>query len=176
MENSEGSSSTPEIVNGENRKPESSSPTGKPPSDRKAKQNIMLERLQNYVEPPLEELGRYTYEPKPFFFYGTLTDPLQLQEVLKLPAPPVLKTARAQAHKIMLWGQYPALVRGPSGRYVDGVSYFIEADEQQKMLRQYETKVYDVAGIRIVVKGERVSGRTFMRAKAGDLTGLTEGT
>lgn len=27
-----------------------------------------------------------------------------------------------------------------------------------------------------MVEGERVSGRTFMRAKAGDLTGLTEGT
>jgi hypothetical protein len=58
--------------------------------------------------------------PKPFFFYSTLTDPLLLQEVLQLSTPPILKPARVKSYKIMLWGQYPAMVDGPRNRWRGG--------------------------------------------------------
>jgi gamma-glutamylcyclotransferase (GGCT)/AIG2-like uncharacterized protein YtfP len=112
--------------------------------------------------------------PKPFFFYGTLMDPQQLQEVLQLPAPPVLQPTRVKSYKIMLWGQYPALVDAPINSYVDGMAYFVETEEQQKMLEHYETDVYRVAGARIMTEENRVFGRTFMWA--GDPAELTEGT
>jgi hypothetical protein len=86
----------------------------------------MLERFKNYVGP---SLGEYYYIPKPFFFYGTLTYPLRLQEVLQLPTPPVLKPARVKSYKIMLWGHYPALVNAPYGSYVDGVAYVVEIEQ-----------------------------------------------
>jgi gamma-glutamylcyclotransferase (GGCT)/AIG2-like uncharacterized protein YtfP len=131
----------------------------------------MLEKFQANVIP---SLGQYTYIPKPFFFYGSLMDPLRLQEVLQLPAPPVLKPARVTSYKIMLWGQYPALVDGPTNSYVDGIAYFVETEQQQKMLEHYETDVYSAEGIRITVEGKEVPGRTFMWAS--NPTELMEGT
>jgi hypothetical protein len=171
MDSFSGSSSAAKVVSDENKKPEYSSPTGKPPSDQKAKRNIMLEKFQAYVKPSLDQ---YAYIPKPFFFYGSLTDPLRLQEVLQLPTPPVLKPARVQSYKIMLWGQYPALVDGSNNSYVDGMAYVVETEQQQKMLEHYETDVYSVEGIRITVEGKEMSGRTFMWTD--DPTELMEGT
>ena len=121
----------------------------------------MLQKFQAYVDRPLDPLP---YIQKPFFFYGSLMDPLRLQEVLQLPAPPVLKPARVRSYKIMLWGQYPALVDGPNNSYVDGMAYVVETEKQQKMLEHYETDVYSVEGIRITIEGKEASGRTFMWA------------
>jgi gamma-glutamylcyclotransferase (GGCT)/AIG2-like uncharacterized protein YtfP len=164
-------SAVKKAVNDENTNPGPSSLTDKSPSDQKGKRNIMLEKFQANVKP---SLGQYTYVPRPFFFYGSLMDPLRLQEVLQLPAPPVLKPARVQSSKIMLWGQYPALVDGPTNSYVDGMAYVVATEQQQKMLEHYETDVYSVEGIRITIEGEYVPGRTFMWAD--DPTELTEGT
>jgi hypothetical protein len=171
MDRFSGSSSASKIINDETKQPEYSSPTGKPPSDQKANRDVMLEEFQANVKP---SVGQYTYIPKPFFFYGSLIDPLQLQEVLQLPAPPVLKPARVKSYKIMLWGQYPALVDGPNNSYVDGMAYVVETEQQQKMLEHYETDVYSTEGIRITIEGKEVSGRTFMWAD--DPAELMEGT
>jgi hypothetical protein len=171
MDSFSGSSSAATVDNDENDKPGSSSPTGKSPFDKKADRNIMLKKFKANVTP---SLGPYKYVQKPFFFYGSLTDPLRLQEVLQLPAPPVLKPATVRSCKIMLWGQYPALVDGPTGSYVNGMAYVVETEQQQKMLKYYETDVYRVRGIRITVEGKDVPGRTFMWAS--DPTELVEGT
>ena len=42
------------------------------------------------------------------------------------------------------------------------------------MLEHYETEAYGVVGIRIMIEGKRVSGRSF--TWEDDLTELTEGT
>jgi gamma-glutamylcyclotransferase (GGCT)/AIG2-like uncharacterized protein YtfP len=171
MDSSSRSFSAAKIDDDEDKKPKYPPPTGKAPSDQKANRNIMLKKFQANVKP---SLGQYTYIPKPFFFYGSLMDPLRLQEVLQLPSPPVLKPARVRSYKIMLWGQYPALVDGLDNNYVDGMAYVVETEEQHKMLEHYETDVYSVEGIRITTEGKEVSGRTFMWAD--DPTELTEGT
>jgi hypothetical protein len=90
------------------------------------KRNIMLEKFKAYVE---LSLGQYASIPKPFFFYGSLIDPLRLQEVLQLPAPLVLKSARVKSYKIILRGQYPTLVDGPIDSYVDGMAYVVETEQ-----------------------------------------------
>lgn len=131
----------------------------------------MLERFQANVRPTL---GQHTYIPRTFFFYGSLMDPLRFQEVLQLPAPLVLQPARVKCYKIMLWGQYPALVAGPYDSYVDGMAYVVETQKQQKMLEHYETDVYSVEGIRIMIDGRAVAGRAFVWVD--DHTELIEGT
>ncbi|ELR09485.1 hypothetical protein VC83_00597 [Pseudogymnoascus destructans] len=102
------SSSASKAVEDENEGPEYASNTGKPPSKQKGRRNIMLEKFRADVEP---SLASYTHMQKPFFFYG-----------FRLPEPPVLEPASVQGYKIMLWGQYPALVNGPIDNHVDGMS------------------------------------------------------
>ncbi|TAQ88340.1 hypothetical protein B7494_g3354 [Chlorociboria aeruginascens] len=104
--------------------------------------------------------SHHAYISKPFFFYGTLTDPLRLQDVLQLPTPRVLKPARVTSLKIMLWGQYPALVNGPHNSYVDGVAYLVETKEQQDMLEYCNTDIYNPEGVLITVEEEVVARRT----------------
>lgn len=157
-------------ISDKNKETDYSSPTTKPSAKQKARRNIMLERFNADVRP---SVASCKYVPKPFFFYGTLTDPLRLQETLQLPEPPVLKPARVQRYKIMLWGQYPALVPGPMSSYVDGMAYIVETEQQQQMLEYYETRAYCVVGIRITIEGKWVPGRTFLWHS--DPTELVEG-
>ncbi|KFZ10655.1 hypothetical protein V502_08018 [Pseudogymnoascus sp. VKM F-4520 (FW-2644)] len=171
MDSFGGSASAAKAAEDENERPEYALNTGKPRSKQKGRRNIMLEKFRADIEPSLPP---YTYTPMLFFFYGSLTDPLRLQEVLRLPAPPVLKPARVQCYKIMLWGQYPTLVHGPINNHVDGMAFLVETEEQQKMLEYYETDAYHIGGIRISVDGKVVIGRTFMWAS--DPTELVEGS
>jgi hypothetical protein len=58
----------------------------------------------------------------------------------------------------MLWGQYPALMDGPYEIFVDGMAYVVETEEHQKMLGHYETRAYEVVGVRIW-KGNQEGGQ-----------------
>ncbi|RDW75403.1 hypothetical protein BP6252_06545 [Coleophoma cylindrospora] len=144
---------------------------------RPAKRNIMTEKFRAYQSSAVQDrqLDPYRYVPKPCFFYGSLTDPAKLQEVLQLPSTPVLRPARVKSYKIMLWGQSPTLVDGPRDSYVDGMAYVVETEQHLEMLKNYEIKVYCLKGIRIELDGEKVSGRVFAWADR-DLGELTEGT
>lgn len=171
MDSFGGSSSVAKTAEDETARPEFGSNTGKTPSKQKDRRNIMLEKFRADVEPSLPP---YTYTPMPFFFYGSLTDPLRLQEVLRLAALPVFQPASVQCYKIMLWGQYPALVRGQINNHVDGMAFVVETEEQENMLKYYETDAYRIEGTRISVDGKVVIGRTFVWAS--DPTELEEGT
>jgi hypothetical protein len=170
MDSVDESSCASKAVEGETKCLQYASSTGKSTSKQKGRCNIMLEKFRADVEPSRPP---YTYTPMPFFFYGSLTDPLRLQEILQLPEPPVLKTASVQCYRIMLWGQYPALVHGPINNHVDGMAFVVETEEQEKMLKYYETDAYR-EGVRISVDGKLMSGRTFVWAS--DPTELVEGT
>lgn len=71
-------------------------------------------------------------------------------------------------------GQHPALVHGPINSHVDGMAFVVETEEQEKMLKYYETDAYRIEGVRISVDGKLMSGRTFVWAS--DPTELVEGT
>jgi gamma-glutamylcyclotransferase (GGCT)/AIG2-like uncharacterized protein YtfP len=166
--NTNSRSSTPEAMKDENQKPAP-----------KAKRSIMREHFQAWHaigRPSLFPPSYDVYTPQPFFFYGTLAEPSKLQEILQLPSPPVFKPARVGNYKIMLWGQYPALVddRSPD-IYVDGMTCVIETEQHLQMLEKYETKAYRVDGIQIEIDGQRILGRTFLWATS-DTCELTEGT
>jgi len=138
-------------------------------SDQKAKRNILLKKSKANVNPSLRQ---YTHTKAvvllPLSYKSTATPRSSSACNTNSPQP-----ARVESYKIMLWGQYPALVDGPNDSYVDSIAYVIKTEQQQKMLEHYETDVYRVEGIRITVKGEMVSGRTFMWAD--DHAELTEG-
>jgi hypothetical protein len=165
--NTNSESSTPKAMNNETRKPA-----------RRAKRNVMREQFAAWRAAGRPSPTRFPdeeiYTPKPFFFYGTLTDPSKLQEILLLPSPPVLKPARARTYKIMLWGQYPALVDALDS-YVDGMTCVIETKQHVEMLKEYETEAYALESLRFEVDGERVSGKAFLWAES-DRSALTEGT
>jgi len=141
----------------------SSSITDKLAAHKEADGNIMAKKFQHYIEPAIQPPPTpLKYTSRPFFFYGSLTDPLLLQQILHLPPPPTLKPATLLHYKIMLWGQYPALVPGPYNNCISGMTYFIETEEQQKKLEDYETSVYRVRNTRVRIEGEDVLGRTFV--------------
>lgn len=107
MGGSGASSGVEKAVKDQNGRPESASNSVKPSSKQKERRNVMLKKFRAGVEPSLPP---YSYMLKLLFFCCSLTDPLRIQEVLRLLAPPVLKHASVQGYKIMLWGQYHALV------------------------------------------------------------------
>lgn len=152
-------STAPKAINTDTLNPEPSSPTHKP---------------QPPAQLSLSTYSTYTYKPTPFFFYGSLADPLLLKSVLQSATPPISRPARVQFYKIKLWGQYPALVSGPPDSYVDGMICIIETAEQQKKLERYETDVYCVADVEISVEGKEVEGKTFKWAR--DPGELEDGT
>jgi hypothetical protein len=53
------------------------------------------------------------------------------------------------------------------------MAYIVETEQQLQMLKDYETRVYTLTGIRIDMSGKTVSGRVFMWAQA-DLSSLTK--
>ncbi|KAA8652760.1 hypothetical protein EYZ11_013372 [Aspergillus tanneri] len=77
----------------------------------------------------------------PYFFYGTLTDPSMIAEILNLEKEPELRPAFILGYKCRMWGQYPALVDAP-GSIVEGAVYLVRTAEDGEKLAAYETRNY----------------------------------
>ncbi|KAJ5664062.1 hypothetical protein N7507_004793 [Penicillium longicatenatum] len=84
----------------------------------------------------------------PYFFYGTLTDPSMVREILGLEFEPELRSARLSGYECKLWGQYPALLDAP-GSVVEGAVYHVETVEHGERLAAYETNNYHADPCRI---------------------------
>jgi len=115
-----------------------------------------------------------SFEPILLFFYGTLTIPKVLKDVLNLTAEPVLKKATipGSKFKLYMWGSYPALVQ-QSGtveeentNLIHGSAYTVKMERHLRRLKQYETENYKVADVAITLDGqdEAVKGQTFVWA------------
>jgi hypothetical protein len=127
------------------------------------------------------ELRPHVYEPVYFFFYGTLTKPKMLQDVLGLAAEPVLRDAKTYGFALAHWGQYKALIDGEPGATVTGRAYMVQSAEEEHKLAHYETTAYKVAPCSMYFTdgpggeedGEPTLGKTFRYA--GDGQALREG-
>ncbi|EAQ88727.1 hypothetical protein CHGG_05346 [Chaetomium globosum CBS 148.51] len=86
----------------------------------------------------------YVYEPIYYFFYGTLTSPHILKEVLGLKADPVLRSAKIVGYGLTNWGQYKALIDKP-GAVVTGYAYKVQSVDDELKLAYYETNAYELA-------------------------------
>ena len=141
---------------------------------------------KDHLSRPLEEWEKAKpkiWQRKPFFFYGTLKEPQTLSRVLDKPvSPSSLRPAYIEGYSIEMWGQYKALVIGPQGNIIEGMTYDVESEEDEEKLAFYETSAYDVASCIIYLPAaereeqndaEEVRGKTFRYA--GDARALREG-
>jgi gamma-glutamylcyclotransferase (GGCT)/AIG2-like uncharacterized protein YtfP len=125
-------------------------------------------------EDPRDYESFMRFRPQYMFFYGTLMDPVQLRKVLQLEDTPVLQPARIIGWKIMLWGQYPALVF-KQNNITHGMAYEVQKESQMEYLKYYETEAYRVQGCMIKLSdGTEIRGKTFIYN--GDANLLKEGT
>ena len=105
-------------------------------------------------------MGEY---PVPYFFYGSLVDPLLLVEMLALPSPAVLKEAKVRGGQVMCWsGQQCVLIDACKKETVEGWVFVVENKEWEDKLLMHEGANYEVVRCKIEVKGEEArDGLTF---------------
>ena len=96
----------------------------------------------------------------PYFFYGTLTDPSILREVLGLENEPELRPAYILGYECKLWGQYPALLDAP-GSVVNGAVYRVQTVEHGGRLAAYETSNYCTHPCRIEYTDGKAPAQDF---------------
>jgi gamma-glutamylcyclotransferase (GGCT)/AIG2-like uncharacterized protein YtfP len=162
---------------GWNKRPDPNEPTPTTPEE-------VQVYIMKYKPRPMERkvlwdsLDLPKRESSHIFLYGTLMDPEQLRKVLQLEHTPSLQPATTVNWKIMLWGQYPALVFKP-GNITHGMAYEVQKESQMEshldLLKTYETEAYKVQGC--VIKfgnGRETMGKTFVYN--GDENLLKEGS
>ncbi|KAM0812047.1 putative gamma-glutamylcyclotransferase [Seiridium cardinale] len=117
------------------------------------------------------------YRPIFYFFYGTLTRPEVLKQVLGIEEEPTLRPAKALGYVLSAWGQYPALIDGDTGTEVCGYAYEVQTVDHEYRLAYYETNAYKLRACKIYFtdgkEPETVTGNTF--AYAGDAQALKAG-
>ena len=106
------------------------------------------------------------YEPKYFFFYGTLLDPETWTNKLQLE-PPQFRKARVEGYHKGHWLIYPALMpgvlRNDTVDVVEGSAAIIESKSVEDKLVRYETENYYMIDCEIKFQdGTKELGRTFM--------------
>lgn len=127
--------------------------------------------------PPAQEPAEKTCDPPYYFFYGTLTRPEILKEVLGLEVAPDLRKAKVSGYSLANWGQYKALVDGEPADEVEGYAAKVESAEHELNLAYHETSAYELSSCQICFAdgGElkELAGRTFIYA--GDAEALKTG-
>lgn len=162
----------------------SSPPPTPPPEIPSLKPSSYISKLKAappdyFFRPPSPSKGvdLFAAPTGPYFFYGTLTDPSMIREILELENEPELRPARVVGYKCKLWGQYPALLDA-RGSVVEGAVYHVETVEHGERLAAYETNNYKTHPCRIsYTDGKEPSegiGYTFKFR--GDQKDLSEGT
>lgn len=112
-----------------------------------------------------------------YFFYGTLTDPSMIRDILELEYEPELRPALIVGYKSKLWGQYPALLDARDS-VIEGAVYHVETVEHGERIAAYETKNYKTHPCRIsYTDGKEPSeGIGYAFKFRGDQKDLSEGT
>ncbi|KAL4804626.1 hypothetical protein BDV18DRAFT_142279 [Aspergillus unguis] len=146
-------------------------PPPPPPEDPTSKISPFVQKLRSappeyYFQPEIPPILTDLFAPPtgPYFFYGTLSDPGMLRDILDLDSKPKLRPASIVGYECKLWGQYPALVDAPY-KTVHGYVYHVETQEQAQSLAEYETENYRAEPCRImytdVQDAPEVFGYTF---------------
>jgi hypothetical protein len=102
--------------------------------------------------------GQHEY-PVWYFFHGTLADPEVLGRLLGIV--PSYRNAYVQEGMLKTWGgKYKALVDNPGG-VAYGSAFLVQDQEQEDILRCYETENYEVVRCNLIIENEKVSALTF---------------
>ncbi|KAI1141979.1 hypothetical protein F5Y05DRAFT_422248 [Hypoxylon sp. FL0543] len=117
------------------------------------------------------------YAPKTYFFYGTLTRPEILKQVLDLDYEPIMRPAKIVGYSLTKWGDYNALIDGEPGEEVTGMAYEVSSLEHEYKLAYYEANAYELVPCLIDYtdgkQPSQVIGSTFKYP--GDAAALKEG-
>lgn len=112
-----------------------------------------------------------------YFFYGTLTRPSILAEVIGSEEKPVLHRAKIFGYKMMMWGPCPALIRDEGNAVIEGSAFKVENEAEAQCLQRYETSAYAPKSCRIHFENEAeqkdAAGWTFVWHRS--LSELSEG-
>jgi hypothetical protein len=119
---------------------------------------------------PKHQAQAVEFKPTWYSFYGSLTNPSWLKEVLDLPSDPTLHNAIVVGYEILPWGPHKVLVEGEPGQVVQGVAFLVETKEYADTLEFYETGNYELGACNIIFTtspdgeptGREEPGRVFM--------------
>ncbi|KAG8896200.1 hypothetical protein FRB99_009020 [Tulasnella sp. 403] len=99
------------------------------------------------------------FQPRLFFFYGTLTNPGLLRPILRLNHTPRLIPARIQGYRIKFWGRYPVAVpRDQSNPDAEGVppiagkAFKVTSQRQIMRMQRYASAKYRVGDCQMEVE------------------------
>ncbi|KXH61467.1 hypothetical protein CSAL01_03878 [Colletotrichum salicis] len=101
-----------------------------------------------------------------YFFYGTLSDPSVLKNLIGI-GEPVYSAAKVRGGRLGTWGgKYKALVDAPAYETgcIEGHAFLITNKDQEDALQCYETDSYEVVRCMIELEGqkdEKIRGLTF---------------
>ncbi|GAB1206395.1 hypothetical protein APSETT445_005080 [Aspergillus pseudonomiae] len=129
-------------------------PPPPPPEDPSSKVSPFVKKLRSappgyFFQPERPPPYRDSFAARTGpYFYGTLSDPAMLRDVLGLETEPQLRPATMISYECKLWGQYPALLDAP-GKVVHGAVYHVETEEHAERLASYETDNYRADPCRI---------------------------
>ncbi|KAH8691936.1 hypothetical protein BGW36DRAFT_303436 [Talaromyces proteolyticus] len=142
-------------------------PPASPPENAGLKVSPFVLKLQsappNYFyqapnPPPISDL--FSAPIGPYFFYGTLSDPSMLRDILGLQSDPELRPAYIMGYECKLWGQYPALLDAP-GSTIEGAVYHVQTVDHGERLAAYETDNYHAHPCRIHYSDEKEPSQDF---------------
>ncbi|KAL5341010.1 hypothetical protein BJX70DRAFT_85391 [Aspergillus crustosus] len=154
-------------------------PPPPPPAAQNSASINLRTQLPAYISPPPPQPSSQTALTGPYFFYGTLSSPSLLQEIISLDIQPTLRPASITGYELKLWGPDPALVKMEDGDgVVHGFEYHVESVEHAGRLAEYETGNYRAVPCEICYSdsdGEELveQGQTFLYV--GDDRDLHEG-
>ena len=109
-------------------------------------------RLEVSSEKALPSPDQY---PVWYFFYGTLAVPAKLSKLLAVPEEAIgLHRASITGGKMSSWGdEYRALLDGDhaSAVTIDGSGFLVRSEEEEDILRGYETDKYEVVRCQMIL-------------------------
>ncbi|KIA75901.1 hypothetical protein HK57_00306 [Aspergillus ustus] len=159
-------------------------PPPPPPEDLGLKPSSFIVKLRSappgyFFQPerPPTDTDPFAAPTGPYFFYGTLSDPAMLRDVLGLETKPQLRPATLIGYECKLWGQYPAILDALE-KVVHGAVWHVETKEHAERLAEYETDNYQAQPCRIDYTdgNEPVENYGYVFKFAGDVRDLSEGT
>ena len=119
---------------------------------------------------PADTTQASEFFPRPYFFYGRLSDPGFWTGRLGLEEAPKFEDAEIRGWDLKMWGHYKAVVKTKErGKVVKGVMYMLQNKEMLEKIAAYQTDKYCVRWC-VIHHGYVSEGCVF--AFAGDTSTL----
>ncbi|PLB42165.1 uncharacterized protein BDW47DRAFT_97975 [Aspergillus candidus] len=113
--------------------------------------------------PPMVQQEDRPFREKWFFFYGPMTGPAVLKQLLNRSQMSALPHAMIFGHKILHWGDLPVAIQMGAENAVGGVVCKIVSQDELDWLEGYMTRIFQVDGCMAWLDNHsQVSGFVFV--------------